>query len=128
MPAQTHTYLRTHTLAGALLTADLKRESAALLEKAAASTAKRAAKTLFKQGPLRVTMVAMQAGGSLQKHLVQGEVTVQMISGRARLDTNGRAVDLVAGTLVSLGAGVQHDLIVSRDCVVLLTMLLEEAA
>ncbi len=128
MPAQKHTYLQTHTIAGTVLALDLKRESAALLEKAASSAARRAAKTLVKQGDLRVTLSALKAGGELQKHLVEGELTVHALSGRARLTAGDREVVLAAGTLVSLAPGVQHDLRASRDTVLLLTMAIAGGA
>lgn len=128
MPAQKHTYLRTHTIAGAVLAVDLKRESASLLEKAGASAALRAAKTLVKQGDLRVTLTALKAGGTLQKHVVQGELTVQALSGRAQLTAGDRAIVLATGTLVSLATGVQHDVRAARDTVLLLTMAMDEGA
>ena len=67
-----HTYLKTHRLSGDILEFMLPAEEAALRERAAGAKAGRAAKTLVKEGALRLTLVALNKGIVLQAHQVEG--------------------------------------------------------
>jgi hypothetical protein len=67
-----HTYLRTHAISGKVLTFDLKAEQDDLLHRARTGRAGRAAKTLVKEGPLRIALVALRKGVSLKEHEVAG--------------------------------------------------------
>jgi len=58
--ARRHTYLITHTLSGAVLSFALSAEDAALRERATAAKSGRTAKTLVKEGRLRVTLIASE--------------------------------------------------------------------
>jgi len=82
MPTGRHTYVKSHKLSGTVLAFDLGAESAALMEKARAGKSGRAAKTLVKEGPFRVTAVALRRGTALDEHDVAGAVSIQSISGR----------------------------------------------
>ena len=68
MPAEQKVpvYLRTHRLRGKVLRFMLGAEDDMLREQAAPSKSGRAAKTLIKQGPFRVTLVAMRKGQSFR--------------------------------------------------------------
>ena len=122
MPEQKHTYLKTHALSGQVLTLDLKGEQVELLERAQAGKAGRAAKTLVKEGPLRVTLAALRKGVSLQEHQVAGAVSLEALRGRLRLRAGGWDVDLRPGSLVVLAPDVKHLVTASSDSVVLITM------
>ena len=117
-----HTYLRTHEIRGQLLRFRLPAEESRLREEAAASKTGRAGKTLAKEGPLRITQVALRKGTPLQSHQVAGAVSIQIRRGRLRLTTASGAVDLVSGELVALDAGVAHAAQALSDCVILITM------
>jgi quercetin dioxygenase-like cupin family protein len=120
-----HTYLRTHEMSGQLLRFRLAAEESRLREQAAASKAGRAAKTLVKEGSLRITQVALRKGTPLQAHQVAGAVSLQVQRGRLRLTTAGGALDLGSGELVALGAGVAHAALALSDCVILITMAMQ---
>ena len=119
-----HTYLRTHKLSGQLLRFRLDAGEARLREQAAGSKAGRAAQTLVKEGPLRITQVALRKGTPLQSHQVAGAVSVQVRRGRLRLTLADGAVDLGRGELVALGAGVAHAAVALSDCALLITTAL----
>jgi quercetin dioxygenase-like cupin family protein len=68
----------------------------------------RNARTLVKMGSLRVTMVVLDAGGSIAEHRAEGAITVQPIKGRLDLLIGERAYDIGPGELVSAGPGVPH--------------------
>jgi quercetin dioxygenase-like cupin family protein len=117
-----HTYLRSHAISGQLLRFRLPAEELRLREQAAASKAGRAAKTLVKEGLLRITQVALQKGTPLQAHHVGGAVSMQVQHGRLRLTTADSALDLRSGELVALDAGVAHAALALSDCTILITM------
>ena len=120
--ATKHTYLKTHQLAGALLTPDLPIEVERLRDKAALASNGRAAKTLVKEGQLRVTLVALNRGATLMKHSVAGVVSVHLLRGRCSLDAGGREAAMSSGQLVVMGDGVQHGLKAQADSMLLITV------
>lgn len=120
-----HTYLRTHKISGQLLTFYLTAEEARLREQAAASKAGRAAKTLVKEGALRIAQVALRKGTPLQSHQVAGPVSLQVQRGRLRLTTASGVLDLGSGELVALDAGVAHAAMALSDCALLITMAMQ---
>lgn len=119
--ARTSTYARTHRLKGQMLSFLLGVEDTDLYEKAATSKSGRAAKTLVKQGPLRITIVAMRQGAALQSHHVAGPVSIQAIRGRLRLTTHTGDIDVPAGGLVSLAGGEVHSAIALDDSAIVIT-------
>ena len=74
-PRATHTYLKTHQLSGRLLQFSLREEDGRLRAQAADARAGRSAKTLVKEGAIRVTLVALTKGTTLQTHQVAGATT-----------------------------------------------------
>ncbi len=117
-----HAYLKTHKISGRLLRFRLSDEGDALREQAMSSKVGRAGKTLVKDGPLRITQVALRRGVPLQSHHVDGAVSVHVLRGRLRLTTAVREVDLGPGELVALDAGVVHAASALSDCVILIAM------
>jgi quercetin dioxygenase-like cupin family protein len=122
MPAtEAHTYLRTHKLAGSLLQFDIAREDAELQRKAADAKTGRAAKTLVKEGRIRMTLIALRKGASLGAHQVEGDVSVHVLRGAFELRTESERTRASKGSAVVIQAGVQHDAVATRDTGILLT-------
>jgi quercetin dioxygenase-like cupin family protein len=113
--------LRTRRLSGKLLTFILGAEDDTLREFAESSDTGRAAKTLVKQGPLRITLVALKKGTALPSHQVAGPISIQTIRGCLRLSTDKGDVDIPAGGLIALGPGVAHTARAHDDCAMLIT-------
>jgi quercetin dioxygenase-like cupin family protein len=117
---------RTCRLSGRMLTFLLFAEDETLREFAAASDTGRAAKTLIKQGSLRVTLVALKAGAALQPHQVAGPVSIQIIRGCLEVTTDKGAVAVPAGSLVTFEAGVAHAVRAHEDAGILITFAMDE--
>ena len=117
-----HTYLRTHEISGKVLRFRLSEEDERLREPAAASKSGRAGKTLVKEGPLRITQVALRKGTPLQGHQVAGAVSLLVQRGRFHLVTTEGTLALGAGEMVVLDAGVAHAAAAVTDCAILITM------
>lgn len=116
-----HTYLRSHRLSGDVLAFSLKGEDDALRDKAATAKSGRAAKTLVKEGRLRVTLVALRKDTSLGGHAVQGEVTIQVVRGAVRIGFDEHDIEATRATVVVLQAGVAHSVWAVRDSAILIT-------
>jgi quercetin dioxygenase-like cupin family protein len=99
--------LRTRRLSGKILTF-MRAEDDTLREFADDSKTGRAGKTLVKEGPLRITLVALKKGTVLPSHHVAGPVSIQTIRGCLRLTTDKGDVDIPAGSLITLGPEVSH--------------------
>ena len=117
-----HTYLKSHRLSGALMAFDMGAEDRALRERAGAAKAGRAAKTLVKEGALRLTLIALRKGVSLDEHAVEGAVSVQVLRGRIELRAGARALDLRTGGIAALDAGTRHAVSAASDCAILVTV------
>ncbi len=68
----------------------------------------RSARTLVKEGPLRLTMIGIAPGGDLPTHSTEGPVSVHMLEGEVVFQALGRAYPLRTGDLLVLAAGVEH--------------------
>jgi len=112
---------RVRRLAGKRLTFMLGAEDDTLREFAEDSKTGRAAKTLVKDGPLRITLVALKKGTVLPPHHVDGPISIQTIRGCLRLTTERGDMDLSEGSLIALGPGVVHAAKAHEDCAILLT-------
>jgi quercetin dioxygenase-like cupin family protein len=115
-------YLRTHQLRGATLRFALGPEQRALWALAGSSGVGRSAKTLVKEGPLRITLVALRRGAALEQHQVAGPVSIQVLAGRLRVDTPAGAMTLAADELAALDAGVGHGAEALDDTALLITV------
>ena len=74
----------------------------------------RIGRTLVKEGPMRVTLVTVDAGSVLREHAADGPITIQVLEGAIEIDATGRTWPAPAGTLLALDAGVPHA-VRSRD-------------
>ena len=98
-------------LAGGLRIHDLAEERAHAAAGPAGSGRK--ARSLVKDGPLRVTVVIVEPGGRIAEHEAPGPITVQPLDGRIRFTAEGDTHELGPGQLLALGAGLRHS--VSSD-------------
>ena len=117
-----HTYKRTHKLSGGALLFDLKSEESVLLNKARTAKSGRAAKTLVKEGPLRVTVIALKKGAVIDDHQVEGPLSIQSLSGRLRINMGDERFDLPSRGLITLEPGATHDATALSDATFMITM------
>src|SRR5579885_3574478 len=115
------------TLAGPLLTLDLRREIEQLKSEGRWQSG-HTAKTLAKYPDLRVVLIAMNAGGRLEKHQTEGRISEQALEGRIRFSTAERSVELAAGQMLTLERDIPHDVEGLVDSAFLLTIAWPEAA
>jgi len=93
------------------------------LARASSSSSGRSAKTVWggHEHVLRQTVIALTAGSTLSEHENPGEATIQVISGRVRLDSDGHQWEGRQGDLL-LVPSARHALAALEDSVILLTV------
>jgi quercetin dioxygenase-like cupin family protein len=113
--------LRVRRLAGRRLTFTLAAEDDTLRQFAEQSKTGIAGKTLVKEGPLRITLVALKKGTALPSHHVEGPISIQTLRGCLTLTTEKGDLDAPTGSLIALGPGVVHTAKAHEDCAILIT-------
>jgi quercetin dioxygenase-like cupin family protein len=88
----------------------------------------RSGRTLVKDGPLRVNLVALGPGEALAEHHAPGPISVHVLEGAIRFTTEGTHHDLEAGGLLALGPGTPHAVTSEEGGVFLLTIALPWSA
>jgi quercetin dioxygenase-like cupin family protein len=83
----------------------------------------RTARTLVKEGPLRLTLMALAAGGNLPEHRTDGPVTIHVQNGEVTFTALGAEYPLAAGEVLVFAAGVPHAARSQGGCVFLLTVV-----
>jgi quercetin dioxygenase-like cupin family protein len=99
----------------------VRRQNAALLNG-------RATRTLVSDGPLRVTLVSMEPGGSMARHEAAVPTVVQPLDGEVLVTAGERRHALHAGELLSLGPHVPHSIESRTGGSFLLTVVLPPTA
>jgi quercetin dioxygenase-like cupin family protein len=110
------------TIEGDVLVRHLKRDEQ-MIDQDLLARSGRSARTLVKDGPLRLTLIALAAGGNMPSHRAEGPVTIQLIEGDVVFDVAEREYPLVPGEVLVLASGVQHGVRSTGGCVFLLTVV-----
>lgn len=118
---------RTRRLSGRMLAFLLGAEGDTLRAFAAASKSGHAAKTLIKQGPLRITLVALTRETILPSHQVAGPVSIQTLRGSLEVAAGKKKVEVPEGGLLTLAPSVAHTAKALRDCTMLITVVMPNA-
>jgi len=80
------------------------------------------AKMLFKKHDLRIVLITMEPGAHMKEHHADGTISVQVLKGKIRMNVGGKAHELTAGNLFTLGASIRHDVEAVDDSAFLLTI------
>jgi len=95
-------------LADQILTFQLATEVSRIEETGLPERQGRSARTLVKDGPLRVTLIVLGAGESIPEHHAEGPITVQPVSGTIVFNVGTVSKTLEPGDLLALGPGIRH--------------------
>lgn len=68
----------------------------------------RSARTLVKEGPLRLTMVAIGPGGTLPAHSTAGPITIHVLEGEVTVSVLEREYPLGPSDVLVLAPGMEH--------------------
>lgn len=115
-------YARTYKLSGKRLQFLLKAEDDMLRERAGSASSGRAAKTLVKEGRLRLTLVALAKGTEIKQHQTEGPVSIQCLRGNVAIGAADGETELTSGGLLVLERKVPHAVRAIRESAILITM------
>ena len=110
------------SLAGNVLAFDLTEEMRLLRDELGGARA-RSARTLVKDGPLRLTIVGLSPGGAIHEHEAAGPITIQVLEGELELSAGGETRAHRAGAVIALDQRVRHAVSSARGGLFLLTLL-----
>jgi quercetin dioxygenase-like cupin family protein len=68
----------------------------------------RSARTLVKDGPLRLTIMGLAAGGTLPPHSTEHPLSIQVVQGDVTFFAVDQEYALSAGDVLIFAAGVEH--------------------
>ena len=111
-----------HPVSGSELTFSLADEIRTVREELAAGH-ERSGRTLVKEGALRLTLVGVKAGGTIQPHKADGPISVQVLDGEIEFEAQGKRHTLGTGSLFVLDSHVQHSVRSARGGIFLLTVV-----
>mgnify|MGYP001544276637 CR=1 FL=1 len=83
----------------------------------------RTARTIVKEGPLRLTVMGIAAGGVLPTHSTDAHVTIHVLEGEVTCTARGREYALTVGDVLVFAPGVEHEARSAKGGVFLLTVL-----
>jgi quercetin dioxygenase-like cupin family protein len=88
----------------------------------------RIARTLVKEGPLRLTLIGVQPGGGMHEHVSPGPITIHALEGTIVVNVLGQSHPLRAGMVMAVDGGVRHDVKSDEGGLFLLTLVAPDAA
>lgn len=68
----------------------------------------RSSRTLVKEGPLRLTLIALAPGGDLPEHSSEGPISVHVVEGEFLFSAAGGRYPLRQGDVLVVAGGVRH--------------------
>lgn len=80
------------------------------------------ARTLVREDDLRVVLIAMRAGGSMEEHHTDHTAVIHVLNGEVKVRFGGRAVDVAAGCVFFFERGAVHAVEAAVDSAFLLTL------
>lgn len=83
----------------------------------------RTARTIVKEGPLRLTIMGIAAGGVLPAHSTDAHITIHVLEGAVTFTAAGREYALTVGDVLVFSPGVEHEARSAKGGVFLLTVL-----
>jgi quercetin dioxygenase-like cupin family protein len=115
-------------LEGALLHFGLEQELAELRSDLGRATGSRTAKTLAKSGGLRVMLIVVGGGVTIEPEAAAGASTLQVLDGRLRLSAEGRTQEVGPGELVVLSRNLREPIEAIQPSSFILTIAWPEGA
>lgn len=82
----------------------------------------RVGRTLAKEGPLRLTLVALDEGARVETHLAERPMTLQPLEGRLRYRVENEVFELGEGEILFFGPGHAQDIEALEETSLLLTI------
>ncbi len=89
-------------------------------------TSDKNAMTIYKNDAMRIVLIGLHKGALLQKHTAEGNISVQVIEGEIKFNTDADSVTLEKGGMVALHKGLPHSVEALKESVFLLTLAIQK--
>ncbi|GEO04796.1 hypothetical protein AAE02nite_24600 [Adhaeribacter aerolatus] len=83
----------------------------------------RNAMTLCKRDNIRLVLVALASQAQMKTHRAVTIVSLQVLEGKLKVSTEKQTVELAAGQVLALTAGIPHHIFADEESIFLLTMI-----
>lgn len=87
-------------------------------------TSDRNALTIYKTNTMRLVLIGLHENAVLQKHTAEGNISVQLLEGEIKFNTEAASITLEKGSIVALHKGIAHSVEAVKESVFLLTLAL----
>lgn len=82
----------------------------------------RSSKTLAKYPDFRIVLVLMKVASEMKEHHADARISIQTLQGKIRVHLPDQTVELNAGELICLEAGIHHDVEALEESAFLITV------
>ncbi|HQF42857.1 MAG TPA: hypothetical protein PK073_08065 [Ignavibacteriaceae bacterium] len=123
MAAHKRPSLKERALTGPLLFFSLDKEIKKLKAESKLEKGDRNAITLQKSSEMRVVLISMRKGASLNKHKVEGPITLFVLSGKIQFIAGESSINLSKNGYIVLEETIKHDVVAKEDALFLLTII-----
>lgn len=89
-------------------------------------TSDKNALTIYKNDAMRMVLIALHKDAVMQKHTAEGNISVQVIEGEIKFNTDADSVTLEKGSMIALHKGLPHSVEAVKESVFLLTLAIEK--
>ena len=83
---------------------------------------------LFKTDDLRLVLISLEPGAKMKEHHADGTISIHCLQGNLGVHVQGQAYDLLPGQVLTVLAGLKHDVEAREDAAFLLTISWPAAA
>src|SRR5678815_5374532 len=78
--------------------------------------------TVFKTNGLRIVLIALHAGAEMIRHTADGNISIQVLEGRIKFNTDEQSVELGAGQMLAMHGKIPHSVVAQTEILFLLTL------
>jgi quercetin dioxygenase-like cupin family protein len=78
--------------------------------------------TVFKTGGMRIVLIALHKGAEMARHTANGLISVQVLEGEMKFNTDEQSVELGKGQILALHEGIPHSVLAKEETIFLLTL------
>lgn len=78
--------------------------------------------TVFKTNGLRIVLLALHEGAEMARHTAEGIISVQVLEGKMKFNTDKQSVELSKGQILALHEQIPHSVLAIKETIFLLTL------
>jgi quercetin dioxygenase-like cupin family protein len=112
-----------HIIDAQMVTADLAFFIKQLQSEKAWKKSDRNSITIFKSIGISMVLIALHKGAEMADHTAEGMMSILILKGKCKFNTNEESVKLQKGNLLKLSGGIPHSLRARKKTIFLLTIV-----